>query len=103
MWSKMPSGNAKGQALLLVVTAVSLFLLAGLGLTIDVSTMYTHRQLAQNAADAAALAGMMSIFDATNTSNATFDNTFGTITTAGQNPARLVCGANDNHTPCYYA
>ncbi len=103
MQGKTGNTKEKGQASILVVVALSLFLLAGMGLTLDVSQLYSQRQLAQNAADASALAAMMSIFDATNTTNATFNNTFGNIVTAGQNPARLTCAANDNHTPCYYA
>jgi hypothetical protein len=92
-----------GQALLLIIAALGVCLLAGMGLTIDLSQMYSHQQLAQTAADSAALAAMMSIFNATNTTNATFNNTFGKITVAGQNPSRLTCASNDNHTPCYYA
>src|ERR1019366_8518359 len=99
------TGNTKerGQSTLLVVAALSLFLLAAMGLTLDVSQLYAQRQLAQNAADAAALAAMMSIFNGTNTPNATFDNTHGKSPAGGGNPARLPCGSNDNHTPCYYA
>jgi Flp pilus assembly protein TadG len=103
MQRKTGNRKEKGQATMLVLVALSLFLLAGMGLTLDVSQLYSQRQLAQNAADASALAAMMSIFNATNTTNATFNNTFGNIVTAGQNPARLTCGSNDNHTPCYYA
>jgi Flp pilus assembly protein TadG len=56
-----------GQAIVLVALAMSLFLLAAVGLAVDGSTLYTHRQMAQAAADAAAQAGIMSIFDGTNT------------------------------------
>lgn len=89
----------EGQATLLVLVALALFLLAGIGLTLDVSQLYAQRQLAQNAADAAALAAIMSLYNATNTGA----NTFGNIPTGGGNPARFTCGASDNHTPCYYA
>jgi Flp pilus assembly protein TadG len=98
MQHKAANSKEKGQSTILVVVALSLFLLAGMGLTLDVSQLYAHRQLAQNAADAAALAAMMSIFNGTNTSS----NTFGTPI-AGGNPVRLQCGSTDNHTPCYYA
>ena len=98
------TGNAKekGQATILVLVALGLFLLAAMGLTLDVSNLYSQRQLAQNAADSAALAAMMSIFNGTNTTNATTNNTFG-VPAGGGNPARLNCISSDNHTPCYYA
>jgi|SRR5579862_3055511 len=103
MKRKTGETREKGQATLLVLVALGMFLFAAIGFTLDVSQMYSQRQIAQNAADAAALAGMMSIFDGTNTSNSTFNNTFGALPNGGGNPARLVCGSNDNHTPCYYA
>jgi Flp pilus assembly protein TadG len=87
----------------MVVVGLGLCLLAGIGLMFDVSNMYAQRQLAQNAADAAALAAMQSIFNGTNTSNGTFNNTFGNVPVGGGNPSRLNCGSSDKHTPCYYA
>ncbi|MBI3696456.1 MAG: hypothetical protein HY238_16655 [Acidobacteria bacterium] len=103
MQRQRQSAKESGQAIILALVALSLFMFGAIGLAIDASQLYAQRQLAQNAADAAALAAMMSLFNGTNTSNATFDNTFGNITTPGSNPARLNCGSNDNHTPCYYA
>ena len=74
-----PSFSAKrresGQALLLVIVSLSLFVLGALGLAIDGAQLYAHRQMAQTAADAAAQAGIMSIFDGT---NATAPNPFAT-------------------------
>ena len=64
-----------GQSVLLLVVATSIFLIAALGLAIDGGQMYAQRQMAQAAADAAAQAGMMSIFRGTN-ATATFP--FGT-------------------------
>ncbi|HEY3839413.1 MAG TPA: pilus assembly protein TadG-related protein, partial [Bryobacteraceae bacterium] len=93
----------RGQAILMVVVAVGMTVLAGIGLMFDVSNMYAQRQMAQNAADASALAAMSSIFNGTNANNATFNNTFGAIPTGGGNPPRLNCGSNDHHTPCYYS
>ena len=69
------SGLEDGQSILLVVVAMSVFLIGALGLAIDGAQMYAHRQMAQAAADAAAQAGMMSIFRGTN-ATATFP--FGT-------------------------
>src|SRR5438045_2863314 len=48
--------NRKGQALLLVVTALGIFLVGAMGLVIDGGQMYAHREMAQAAADAAAQA-----------------------------------------------
>jgi Flp pilus assembly protein TadG len=80
-----------GQAIVLVLVALSLFLIGAVGLGIDASQLYAQRQLAQTAADAAAIAGAMSIFSGTNIGS----NAFGSAT--------LNCAAGDTHTPCYYA
>ncbi len=58
----------RGQVVLLVLVAMSIFLLAALGLAIDGANLYHQRQMAQTAADAAAQAGMISVFNGTNTS-----------------------------------
>jgi hypothetical protein len=85
----------KGQAILLVVVAASLFLFAALGLAIDSSQLYTQRQMAKAAADAAAQAAALSVRNGTNTAGK--GNTFGS--------ASLNCGsgAPPSLTPCYYA
>jgi hypothetical protein len=90
------SGKEKGQALLLVVVAMSLFLIAALGLVMDGAQIYGHRQMAQDAADAAAQAGIMSIFTGT---NVTGGSPFGT----GTNPGPHTCTTTDPITPCVYA
>lgn len=87
------SAGEKGQAILPVVLALSLFLAGALGLAIDVSQMYAQRQMAQAAADAAAGAGIMSILDNTNTS--ADSNAFGT--------SSFTCASGSALTPCYYA
>ena len=71
---------------------MGLVILGAMGLAIDVSQLYGQLQMAQSAADAAALAGIMSIFDGTNTVTG---NTFGS--------AQHVCGTTDTITPCKYA
>jgi len=86
------SSGERGQALILVIVALSIFAIGAIGLGIDGANMYSHRQMAQTAADAAALAGMMSIFDGTNT----------TATTPFTTTAFL-CTTSDNRTPCVYA
>jgi hypothetical protein len=90
-------GRRDGQAVILVVVAMSILLIGALGLAIDGGQMYAHRQMAQAAADAAAQAGIMSIFDGT---NATSAHPFGT----GSPPiASSVCTTTDARTPCVYA
>jgi hypothetical protein len=54
-----------GQAIVLTVVGMSLFMLGALGFIIDGSHLYAQRVMAQAAADAAAQAGMMSIFNGT--------------------------------------
>ena len=76
---------------------MSILLIGALGLAIDGGQMYAHRQMAQAAADAAAQAGIMSIFDGT---NATSAHPFGT----GTPPiASSACTTTDARTPCVYA
>ncbi len=48
--------------------ALSTFVLGAIGLAIDGSNLFAQRQMIQAAADAAAQAGMMSIFDGTDLS-----------------------------------
>jgi len=76
----------------LVLIALSLFILGGLGLAIDASQLYAHRQMAQAAADAAAEAAIMSLFNSTNTGGNTFGGT----------PFTCV-SSTDLRTPCVYA
>ena len=82
--------------MLLVILGLSLFLIGALGLALDGGQMYAHRQMAQTAADAAAEAGIMSIFAGT---NATSASPFGT----GSPPAAFTCSIADGRTPCVYA
>jgi hypothetical protein len=84
--------RTRGQATILVLLALGLFLLGALGLAIDASQLYAHRQMAQVAADAAAQAAVMSLFNGTNTG----PNAFGS--------APFTCTAGtDARTPCVYA
>jgi hypothetical protein len=82
----------KGQATILILLALGLFLLAAVGLAVDASMLYTQRQLAQSAADAAAQAGIMSIFNKTNTGADAF----------GDSAFTCVPGS-DQRTPCVFA
>lgn len=92
-----PFGPRAGQAVILMVVAMSLFLVGVLGFALDGAQMYAQRQMAQTAADAAAQAGIMSILHGT---NATSTYTFGT----GATPiASYTCTTSDGRTPCVYA
>lgn len=78
-----------------MVLAVGIFLMAAVGLAIDGAHLYAQRQLAQAAADAGAQAGIMSIFDGTNSSGThQFPAVSGTVYT---------CASSDARTPCYFA
>ena len=68
--SQIGSGRERGQAVLLLVLGLSFFLIGALGLAIDGGQMYAQRQMAQTAADAAAQAGIMSLFAGTNATSA---------------------------------
>jgi hypothetical protein len=89
-------GRENGQAVVLVVVAMSIMLFGALGLAIDAGQMYAQRQMAQAAADAAAQAGIMSIFKGT---NATSTYPFG----VGSPPPSSTCTTTDGRTPCVYA
>jgi hypothetical protein len=90
----MDSDRQKGQAILLVLAAVGLVMAGGMGLAVDTSNLYFHRQMAQAAADAAATAAALSIFQGVNVStNAGYFATSATFT----------CAVSDTKVPCKYA
>ena len=82
-----------GQAIILVALAMSIFLIGAVGLAIDGSHLFSQRQMAQTAADAAAQAGMMSVFNGTNTAG----------TAAFTASGSFACTTTDARTPCAYA
>ena len=63
MISPRPTNSEAGQAVLLVVVALSIFLLGAVGVAIDGSHLYAERQMAQAAADAGAQAAIMTLLD----------------------------------------
>jgi hypothetical protein len=77
---------------ILFVVAMGLVLIAAVGLAIDGSQLYAHRQMMQAAVDSAAQAGVMSVFNKTNTGA----NAFGT-------GGSFTCTTLDDRTPCYFA
>ena len=93
----MRTKSESGQAILVVVVALSLVMLGALGLGMDGAQMFAQYQMAQAAADAAASAGILSIMKGT---NATSTYTFAT----GTPPlASYTCTTSDGRTPCVYA
>ena len=90
---KRLQGEDEGQAIIMVALAMGFFLIAAVGLGIDGSHLYSQHQMAQIAADSAAQAAMMSIFDGTNASGTAQFSTASSFT----------CGTTDAKTPCVYA
>lgn len=88
--------NEKGQAILLVVVAMGIFLVGALGLAIDGAQLFGHRGMAQVAADAAAQAAILSIYNGTNVGTNAFapDSTY--IHTCTPLPIDAI-------TPCRFA
>jgi hypothetical protein len=83
----------EGQAVVLVAVAMAFFLVAAIGLGVDGSQLYAHRQMAQTAADAAALSAIEDIFE----------NTY-TATGTGFSISAFNCSSTTNgETPCAYA
>ena len=93
---KIHSVREAGQAVLLLILGLSIFLIGALGLALDGAQMYAQQQMARAAADAAAQAGIMSIYRGT---NVTASSPFGT----GASPAAFTCSTSDGRTPCVYA
>jgi hypothetical protein len=93
---RIRSGCEDGQAILLMIVGMSVLLIGALGLAFDGAQMYAQQQMARSAADAAAQAGMMSIYRGT---NVTAPSPFGT----GSTPAAFTCSTSDGRTPCVYA
>ncbi len=55
--------NERGQAIVMVILSLSIFLFGAMGMAIDGAQLYAQRQMAQRAADAAAQAGIVTIFN----------------------------------------
>jgi hypothetical protein len=89
----MRTNGENGQAIILVVVAVGLVLMGALGLAVDASQYYGQRQMAQAAADAAAEAGILSIFD----------GTWSPTCSGGSCTAFNCTNGSDSHTVCAYA
>src|SRR5215472_16899870 len=86
-----------GQASILVVLMLSLFLLAVLAFAVDYTNIWFQRQQVQTAADAACQAGMMDVYQIA--SGATLPNMGFVLGTAGS------CSSFGSNGPtmCWYA
>lgn len=85
--------SRNGQAVLLLLLALGIFLLGAVGWAVESSLYYTHRQMAQAAADAAAQAAVTSIYSRTNVGTNVMDGTPFACTDAGK----------WDTTPCHFA
>ena len=85
-----------GQTITLVLLGLGLFLLGAVGIAVDVSNWWFHRQMAQGAADAACTAGVMDLLaNATNGTSVGFPG--------GSPPAAFQCSQNTTKATCQYA
>src|SRR3954447_24590480 len=91
----MRRNKEKGQAILLALVAMGVFLIGAMGLAIDGANLYGHRGMAQVAADAAAQAAILSIFNGTNVGT----NVFGDTTAY----THTCTAGTDVLTPCRHA
>lgn len=88
----------RGQAAFFLVLVLGIFLLGGIGLAVDMSNLWFHRQAAQNAADAACTAAAMDMVN--------YANGAATGGTTGFTPGTAFnCSTSGNSTkaPCQYA
>ncbi len=91
---KLRRSRESGQAMLLCLLVLGLFLLGALGFAVDMSNLWFHRQSAQNAADAACTAGVMDMLSIAN----------GGTPAAGFTPGTAYqCSSAPNSAPCKYA
>jgi hypothetical protein len=96
--------SQRGNILIFVVLMLGLFLLAAIGIAVDLSNIWLHRQAAQTAADAACTAGVM---DMLQSANGTMTPAWWTPTTAGGSV--VDCTSTTPNTartvpaPCWYA
>lgn len=89
----MARKQEKGQAVILVLVSMGAFMIGAIGFALDGSHLFAQRQMAQTAADAAAQAAIMSVYDGTNGSGAAGFST----------EASFTCATTDARTPCKYA
>src|SRR5689334_19223731 len=90
----------RGQAFLVIVVFVAVFLLVVLGLAADYTQVWAHRQMAQGAADAACQAGAADLYLQSVNSSASGSNGIGDFSWIGTG---YDCSTNASSPPCAYA
>src|SRR5678816_1402173 len=85
-----------GQTITVVLLCLGIFLLGAVGLSVDISNWWLHKQIAQGAADAACTAGVMDMLANTQ------GNTVGAFP-GGSPPASFSCAGNTGTAACQYA
>src|SRR5438128_1476756 len=94
--SRRRRSRQSGQTVTLVLLCLGLFLLAAVGLSVDISNWWLHKQVAQGAADAACTAGVMDLLaNASGQAVGAFP--------AGSPPANFKCSAAPRAAACQYA
>jgi hypothetical protein len=94
---KRPDSPESGQAAIGLLIILALFLFAGLGLAVDMANIWSHRQAAQSAADAACQAGAMDMLATAGVSGLHLNSLGFTPGTASS------CTASSTATMCSYA
>lgn len=94
--SRRQKSRQSGQTVTLVLLCLGLFMLGAVGLSVDISNWWLHKQVAQGAADAACTAGVMDMLANTQ------GNTVGAFP-AGSPPASFTCASNSGTAACQYA
>ncbi|MGH9502107.1 MAG: TadE/TadG family type IV pilus assembly protein [Terriglobales bacterium] len=77
--------NEAGQAMVVLVICLALFLLGAMAFCVDMGNLWWHKQTAQNAADAACTAGMMDLLPTAPTPESTANATTSANYYAGKN------------------
>jgi Putative Flp pilus-assembly TadE/G-like len=94
-WRRNRGSRQSGQVMVVFVLALGLFLLGAISFALDMGNLWYRRQSAQNAADAACMAGAMDML--INASGASTGHQGFTIGTA------FDCSSNGTAVPCKYA
>jgi Flp pilus assembly protein TadG len=84
--------NEEGAVILVVAVSIAV-LIAFVGLAVDIGQVYVTKQKVQSAADAAALAGVMDLYNGTSAGTTNF----------GQSTITCPTSSSSQITPCYYA
>jgi Flp pilus assembly protein TadG len=93
--------SERGQTLIPIMILVGLFLLAMLGVAVDYSQLWAHRQMAQGAADAACEAGAADLFLNATDSSASGQNGLQSFSWIGG--SGFTCSQKPGTPPCQYA